>query len=571
MRYKRPQRQFRNAQPGHRCSVYLHGGAKMADIEVPVLIVGGSLVGMSTALFLGHHGVRSLAVEHHRGTAIHPRAAMITQRTMEVLREVGIEQIVMQKSDEQFVQDGAIMALESLAGKEIAWFIPNLNEGVRDVSPCLRLFITQSLLEPLLQTRAQELGAELRFSTEMVSFEQDRDGISAVIRHRDTGETKSVRAKYMVAADGSHSKVRDHLGIRMLGHGVFSKSITIYFHGDVGPLLRGRSLSVMYVVNPVLNGFFRIEKPFTSGFLAVHWLGDPKNPVTDVSKDLTEEKCYALLRAALGDDSVPVNIDNVMHWDAEADTAEHFQKGRVFLAGDSAHVMPPHGGFGGNTGIQDAHNLAWKLAYVLKGIAGSKLLSTYELERCPAAALTVEQAYSRYVTRAAPYLRSSDMQALENDLNVECGHIYRSATVVPEESAAPGGHMNPRESKGLPGTRAPHLCLQNGAEQISTLDLFGGNFVLLTGANGKAWSDCAGAAAKRSRVDLDIYSVGGPVLRDPSGKFEAAFGISRTGALLVRPDGFVAWRARTADGASAESFEAVLNSVLCRSANGEAA
>ena len=135
----------------------------MADIEVPVLIVGGSLVGMSTALLLGHHGIRSLAVEHHRGTAIHPRAAMITQRTMEVLRTVGIEQIVLQKSEEQFVQDGAIMALETLAGKELSYFIANLNEGVRDVSPSPRIFITQSLLEPLLKSRAEELGDELRF------------------------------------------------------------------------------------------------------------------------------------------------------------------------------------------------------------------------------------------------------------------------------------------------------------------------------------------------------------------------------------------------------------------------
>ena len=265
----------------------------MADIEVPVLIVGGSLVGMSTALLLGHHGVRTLVVEHHRGTAIHPRAAKITQRTMEIFRTVGVEQIVMRKSDEQFVQDGAIMALESLAGKEISWFIANLNEGVRDVSPSLRLFITQNLLEPLLKRRALELGAELRFATEMVSFEEDRDGVSAVIRHRDTDETSTVRARYMVAADGSHSKVRERLGIRMLGHGVFSKSITIYFHGDVVPLLRGRNLSVMYVVNPVLSGFFRIEKPFTSGFLAVHWLGDPQESGDRRFPGLDRRGCHA--------------------------------------------------------------------------------------------------------------------------------------------------------------------------------------------------------------------------------------------------------------------------------------
>src|SRR5205814_9569382 len=143
----------------------------MSDIDVPVLIVGGSLVGMSTALLLGHHGVRALAVEHHRGTAIHPRAAQISQRTMEIFRTVGIEQIVRRKSDQQFVQDGAIMAVESLAGKEIAYFISNLNEGVRDVSPTERVFISQSLLEPLLKAKAEELGAQLRFSTEMTSFE----------------------------------------------------------------------------------------------------------------------------------------------------------------------------------------------------------------------------------------------------------------------------------------------------------------------------------------------------------------------------------------------------------------
>src|SRR5580704_157241 len=303
---------------------------KMPEVEVPVLIVGGSLVGMSAAMLLGHHGIRPLVVEHHRGTAIHPRAAMITQNTMVVLRTVGIEQIVTKKSDEQFVQDGAIMALESLAGKEISYFIANLNEGVRDVSPTVRIFITQSLLEPLLKQRAEELGADLRFSTEMLSFTADPDGVTAEIRHRDTGKEETIRARYMIAADGAHSRIRQLLGIKMLGHGVFSKSITIYFRGDVAPLMRNRSLSVMYVVNSTLSGFFRIEKPFTSGFLAVHWLGDPKNPVTDVSRDLSNERCLELLHAGLGTSDVPLTIANVMQWDATADAAERFQQGRIF-------------------------------------------------------------------------------------------------------------------------------------------------------------------------------------------------------------------------------------------------
>jgi len=491
----------------------------MPDLEVPVLIVGGSLVGMSTALLLGHHGIRALTVEQHRGTAIHPRAALINQRSMEIFRGVGIERMVHEKSGEQFDQDGAIMAVETLAGKELAWYIANLNEGVRDVSPCTRVFITQSVLEPLLQKRALELGAELRFGTEMTSFEPDPDGVTAIIRDRDTGRIQTVRARYMVAADGSRSSIRERLGIRMLGRGVFSNSVTIYFRAPVAPLMRGRNLSVIMVVNPKLRGFFRIEKPYESGFLAVHTIGDPAHPETNVSNGLTHERCLEYVHAALGTDEVPVSIENVMHWQSTADIAEGFREGRVFLAGDAAHVMPPYGGFGGNAGIHDAHNLAWKLALVLKGLAGPDLLSTYDPERRPASAFTVEQAYSRYVTRAASYLGTTGMQPLEDDLNIELGYCYGSGPL----------HENPRESKGRPGTRAPHVWLERDGERISTLDLFGRGFVLLAGPEGGAWRDSAPAGAEVLVIEDDA--------------FPGAYGITPSGAVLVRPDGFVAWRA----------------------------
>src|SRR5262249_7466300 len=160
----------------------------------------------------------------------------MNQRTMEILRSVGIEHLALQKSEEQFVQDGAVMAVETLAGKELAWYVPNLNEGVRDVSPSVRVFLTQNLLEPLLRARARELGAELLFATDMISFEQDPDGVTALIRNRDSGKTSTVRAQYLIAADGTHSRVRDALRIPMLGRGVLSHSVTIYFRGNVGPL-----------------------------------------------------------------------------------------------------------------------------------------------------------------------------------------------------------------------------------------------------------------------------------------------------------------------------------------------
>ncbi|MBZ5675954.1 MAG: FAD-dependent monooxygenase [Acidobacteriia bacterium] len=464
---------------------------------------------MSSAMLLGHYGVGSLVVEHHRGTAIHPRAAQITQRTMEIFRTVGVEQIVRRRSAEQFVQDGAIMGVESLAGKEIAYYIANLNEGIRDLSPCERVFISQSLLEPLLKQRAEELGADLRFATEMTSFEQDDTGVTAHIKHRDTGETATVRARYMIAADGAHSRVRDRLRIPMQGRGVFSNSITIYFRGDVGPLLRGRNLSVIYVINPILRGFFRIEIPFTSGFLAVIALGDPEHPNTDVSAGLTDQSCLDLLHAALGVDDIPVKIEDVMRWQSEANTAERFREGNIFLAGDSAHVMPPYGGFGGNTGVQDAQNLAWKLASVLQGKAAPELLDTYERERRPVGEFTVEQAYSRYVTRTAPYLASKGFQPVAHDMNVELGYCYDGQL-----------HEHPNESKGRPGSRAPHLWLSEGC---STLDLLGRDYVLLAGPQ---WNGI---------TDIQVHRITEPA-------FPAAYGITPSGAVLVRPDGFIAWR-----------------------------
>jgi hypothetical protein len=347
----------------------------------------------------------------------------------------------------------------------------------------------------------------------------------------------------MVAADGSHSSIRESLGIRMLGRGVFSNSVTIYFRAPVAPLLRGRNLSVIMVVNPTLRGFFRIEKPYESGFLAVHTIGDPTHPETNVSRGLTEERCLEYVHAGLGTDEVPVTIENVMHWQSTADIAERFGDGRVFLAGDAAHVMPPYGGFGGNTGIHDAHNLAWKLALVLKGIAGEGLLSTYESERHPASAFTVEQAYSRYVTRAASYLGTAGMQPLEDDLNIELGYCY-----------GPGpAHENPRASKGRPGTRAPHTWLERDGETISTLDLFGRNFVLLAGSGGTAWQECAD-------LGVDVLQIGKGGIADPGNALPGAYGITSSGAVLVRPDGFIGWR-----GESPADLPAALASLLYQS------
>ena len=533
----------------------------MTERETPVLIVGGSLVGLSMAMLLGHHGVRSLVVEHHRGTAIHPRAAQVSQRTMEIFRQVGIEPTVRGRSADQFVQDGAIVAVESLTGRELASFVANLNEGIRDVSPTERVFISQSLLEPVLKARAQELGAELRFATDMVSFEQDADGVAMTMRQRDTGAAETIRAAYLVAADGAHSSVRARLGIPMVGRGTFSKSVTIYFRADVAPLLRGRNLSVIYVNNPVFRGFLRFEKPFDRGFLAVNALGDPSRPITDVATGLTEAGAVDLVRVGLGSADTAVTIDNIMPWNAEANVAERLRDGRIFLMGDAAHAMPPNGGFGGNAGVHDAHNLAWKLAMVLNGTAGPELLSTYEAERKPVGVFTTEQAYSRYVTRTAPYLGTDGIQPVAGDLNVELGYTYASTALCLERDDG-FAHRDPRQWKGEPGTRAPHVWLGRGETRISTLDLFGRGFVLLAAPDGAAWCDAARQLQERSALELDVHRVGSSGLVDLEAAFLEAYGLSDTGAVIVRPDGFVGWRATATSDGCAEQCARALNHLM---------
>lgn len=536
----------------------------MQEIEVPVLIVGGSLVGLSASVALASHGVRNLVVERHRGTAIHPRAAMLHQRTTEIFREFGVLPEVERAAAREFLQNGAIMAVEALGGKELVYFQQNVNEGVEHLSPAPRLFITQIGLEPILRARAAELGAEHRFGADVVSIEQDDDGARAIVRDRDTGEETLVRATYVIGADGAHSAIREQLGIGMLGRGSFSDCITIYFKADMRPLIGERNLSVTYVNHPDLLGFFRFSFAQDSGFLAVFKaLDEHGQPIADIGATADDiARCTEFVRTALGvGPELAIQIDDVQRWAAEAGWAERFRDRRVFLIGDAVHVMPPTGGFGGNTGIIDAHNLAWKIAYVLQGKAGAELLDTYDPERRPAAAVTSEQAYTRYVLRVDQSLGTDDLQETLDDIAIELGPVYRSAGIAtqPENESPDGETQNAREPGSVVGGRAPHVPL-SGGDRTSVFDVFGDSFVLLAGADGSAWVDAA------SGLDLPAYRVGpGRELDAAAGAFETTYGLGSDGAVLVRPDGVIAWASPTAAGASAAALAAALDALLFRS------
>jgi 2-polyprenyl-6-methoxyphenol hydroxylase-like FAD-dependent oxidoreductase len=540
----------------------------MVEDQVPVLVVGGSLVGLSTSALLASYGVRHILVERHSGTAIHPRAAAFHQRTMEIFRSLGLQQAVETAAQREFVQDGAIISVDALSGKELACFYRSFNDGVAGLSPTSRLFVTQIGLEPLLRDRARELGAEHHYATRVASIEQDDRGVVVALRPRDGGLPRTVRARYLVAADGSHSFVREQLGIGMQGRGRFADCMTIYFKADMRALIGDRNLSVVYVNQPGLLAFFRFSITADAGFLAVFATFDTEGVRnSQIGQDASPERCAALVRAALGVPAdFPVAVDNVQPWSATAATAAVFRKANVFLVGDAAHVMPPTGGFGGNTGVADAHNLIWKLALVLKAQAGPGLLDSYEPERKPLCELIVEQAYTRYVKRVDPSLPASNLAPLLDDASIELGSIYRSTAVLDEA----GGHRDdalledPHQPSGRPGTRVPHIVLRRGTASVSTHDLPQYGFALLAGAQGGGWQDAA-YALTAAGIPLTVYRIGtGGDLEDPDGRFAAMVGIDAGGAVLLRPDSVIAWRATGARPDAQTQLEAVMRGLTFR-------
>jgi 2-polyprenyl-6-methoxyphenol hydroxylase-like FAD-dependent oxidoreductase len=539
----------------------------MPERHTQVLVVGGSLVGLSTSVLLASYGVPHLVVEGHSGTAIHPRAASFHQRTMEIFRSVGLQDAVEEVAAREFRQGGAIVAVESLGGKELAYFYRSYNDGVEGLSPTDRLFITQVGLEPILRQRASDLGAEDLFGTDLVSFETRDDHIVSVIRPHGGGSEEVVTSDYLVAADGAHSAIREQLGILMTGHGSFADCVTIYFKADVNHLMGNRNLSVVYVSHPELTGFFRFSITGDSGFLAVFaTLGPDGARNTHVGEDISEGRCAELVRTALGSGpGLPVEVESIQRWSAIAATAGSFQSGRVFLAGDAAHVMPPTGGFGGNTGVADAHNLAWKLAFATQGIAGPGLLDTYSAERRPISVLTVEQAYTRYALRVDPSLPRDDLMPPLDDAAIELGAIYWSSAV--HSDVTPEQQLDdPHARTWTVGARVPHVPLTYDGNQISTLDVASPGFGLLADHEHDLWRRAAGEAEESLGVAIAVTPIDPGSLPERAAPPAETAGSGWAGAALIRPDGVIAWKPHVPAAEAADQLTTVVAGLLSRAA-----
>ncbi|MFF2660126.1 FAD-dependent oxidoreductase [Kitasatospora sp. NPDC058032] len=534
------------------------------DDRVPVLIVGGSLVGLSASLFLGRLGVRHLLVEKHADTSHHPRGRGNNVRTMELYRVAGIEAAIREAASVLAPNHGILQA-PSLTGEEQEWLFREIDPGGRlaRFSPSSWCLCSQNDLEPVLRRTARELGAEIRFGTELVSFEQDTDGVTALLRSRETGEERVVRAQYLVAADGPRSPARDRLGIGRSGKGELFHNVSITFRAKrLAEAVGDRHFIACYLTNPEADGALLPVDNREEWVFHAPWHPEQGEPL----EAFTDERCARHIRAAVGMPELDVEVTGKAPWHAAERVAERYSGGRVFLAGDSAHEMSPTGAFGSNTGIQDAHNLAWKLAAVLCGWAGPGLLETYGRERRPVAQVTSERASARSAEHSHPgYAVVPGVGRQAGVLAVALGYRYREGAVL---GADPSGPVVPEsfESAGEPGSRAPHQWLLRAGVRLSTLDLYEQAMVLLTGSAGTAWQDAARRAADRLAVPLDAYRIGGgaddDLAPEPGADFAALHGIRPDGALLVRPDGFVAWRSEHPTDDPEAAVEHALRTVL---------
>jgi 2-polyprenyl-6-methoxyphenol hydroxylase-like FAD-dependent oxidoreductase len=516
---------------------------------VPVLVVGGGSVGLLTAGLLAHHGVPAVLVERRSGPSVHPRATGIGARTVEILRELGLDAAV----------DAAAVDLRGAAGKAVARTVVEMGAGdvvavamstpsaaELDTTPFrLRGVCAQDRLDAVVAADLARRGADPRWSTRLVGLAQDAEGVDAELEGPDGGRY-SLRCAHVVAADGTHSAVRTALGVGTSGAGDLGKSkINILFRADLRPHLRGMSFGTCTITTPEAPGLLVTVDGETNWVFHIACdIDGGERP-----EDFTPERCAAVVRAAVGDPGLDVEVRSVLPWRPRSSLADRFAVGRVFLVGDAAHTVAPLGAFGLNTGVADAHNLAWKLAAVHRGEAGAGLLDTYAQEREPVAAVTVDQAMRRLADPQLHWGRGPEADAARAAAGVwaapvvHLGQRYASAAVVDPQPQLPSTVDLSAALDGSPGSRVPHAWV----DRVSTLDLVASRWTLLVGAGPAAGRWLADAA----HLGLPAHRVRAPWLPDD-------------GAVLVRPDAIVAMRVTEPGPDPARFLADVLDRVLAR-------
>ncbi|HEX4833745.1 MAG TPA: FAD-dependent monooxygenase [Trebonia sp.] len=582
----------------------------MGEIEVPVLIVGGGGCGLAASVFLSDHGVDHLLVERHPDTSIVPKAHYLNQRTMEIFRQHGLDEEIFEVGA-PLDKFGAITWITSLAGDQPldgrmvhtmdAFGGGALRERFAEAGPILPVKLPQIRLEPILRRRAQERNpGRVLFSHELGDFTDHGDHVTAEVRNTVTGEVTTVKARYLVAADGGRT-VGAKIGVEMQGIPKIATTTTAYFKADLSPWWVEGAL-IMHLLNPYRPELSNnlIEMGPSWGKACEEWV---LHFTPGAMAEYDEESLLAAIREALGLPGLELELLHATRWTVEGVVASHYRVGRVLIGGDAAHRQPPTVGLGLNSGIQDSHNLAWKLAMVLDGRASDSLLDTYESERRPVCQANVEWALSaanhhqgildglglghrippaRRLPAFTTYFsdtpigetaRARAVEVFESHRggcqahDMEIGFSYEDGAVVPDGSE-PARRVPLRDiytPSTRPGNVLAHAWIERDGQRLSTHDLTGHStrFALITGPDGAAWREAAAQVAEKFSVPIVVAAIGaGAAYGDADGRWAGVRQIGDDGAILVRPDNHVAWRSAGASESPVDALSSALARVL---------
>ncbi|WZH46686.1 FAD binding domain-containing protein [Fusarium acuminatum] len=562
--------------------------SKLPEIETEVLIVGAGVAGLSFAAMLAALDIKVFAIAKHSGTAPAPRAHVTNQRTMEVFRDMGIEERI-QGAGTCMPEIGNMVMATSLTGMEIGRY--NCYGGgdhqltdFAKASPSKMWNTAQNNMEPILLHRAREKGADIRFYHELIDIQQSDEGVVARVRERTSQGEYIVRAHYAVAADGARSTVAQKLGFGFIGEPGLMHMISSWVEMDLAQYVAHRPACIYLMLQPgdaywVGSGTCILKKPWDE------WVVNRQYNAADGEPDMSDEAIIAHARSALAiPDSLPIRVKHKGKWQVNHVVATEYRQGRVFLAGDAAHRHPPASGLGSNTCVQDAYNLSWKLAAVIKGQAGEGILESYNQERQPIGKQIVDHAietlhdmaalpgalgFERGQSRDEGFAKLNELfsdadgaadrretlrktidrgNRRSNPLGVHLGQRYaNSVAVVDDGTPFPEYERDPvlfYHPTTHPGAHIPHAWIELNKKRISVLDIFEhGCFGLVVGIGGEAWKEAAAVVSQELGVKLPVYFVGQCCMySDVLGEWTSRREVSDRGALLVRPDRHIGWR-----------------------------
>jgi 2,4-dichlorophenol 6-monooxygenase len=592
----------------------MHGSVGDGMLETDVLIVGSGPAGAAAALCLATLGVEHMVVTKYRWTANTPRAHITNQRTVEIFRDLEIEDDIKASATPQRLMGDTVFCA-SLSGDEIGrvrtWGThPARQADYTLASPSENCDLPQTLLEPILIGHAAARGSRIRFDTEYLGLKQDAAGVTVDVVDRLSGQQYSIRAKYLIGADGGRSKIADDVALPFEGEMDIAGSMNIVFHADLSSKVAHRPSVLYWVLQPgseiggIGMGLVRMVKPWDE------WLVVWGYDINEPPPELDDAEAAQIVRNLIGDDTLPVTIRSTSLWGNNKMYASRYRSGRVFCMGDAVHRHPPSNGLGSNTSVQDAYNLGWKLAFVLSGQAGEGLLDSYDAERAPVGKQIVLRA-NKSIEEFAPIFdalgfsdtsdpevikkrmraradntpearqqRTALREALElkdyefNAHGVELGQRYRSCAVLGDGTPEPVYTRDPElyyHPTTWPGARLPHCWLGAQGKKVSTHDLAGkGRFSLLTGISGQAWADAAADVSRQFGVEITAFVIGpGREYTDLYDDWARLREVAEDGCVLVRPDAHVGWRSPSLSDEPADALRNAVDGILDRSSGVE--